>query len=80
LLTIEIEDKGVGIPKEQQHLMFTKLFRGDNVKKLDTEGSGLGLYILKLVVDKAGGQIHFDSTEGKGSIFRVSLPLVEQNP
>jgi PAS domain S-box-containing protein len=78
-LAIEIEDKGVGIPKEQQHLLFTKLFRGDNVKKIDTEGSGIGLYILKLLVDKAKGEINFESTEGKGSIFRVFLPLTEQN-
>jgi len=72
---IEISDKGVGIPKSQQNKMFTKLFRADNVKKLDTTGTGLGLYILKSILDNVGGKIDFESTENKGSTFYVSIPL-----
>lgn len=74
-LAIEVEDKGVGIPKEQQHKLFDKLFRGDNVKKIDTEGTGLSLYILKLILGKIDGEINFESVESKGSIFRVFIPL-----
>ncbi len=72
---IEIADNGIGIPQDQQDNVFTKLFRADNVKESDTTGTGLGLYITKSILDHSGGKISFESTENKGTIFKVSIPL-----
>jgi len=74
-ILIEIKDSGYGIPKDQQDKIFTKLFRADNVREKETEGTGLGLYIVKSIVDNSGGSISFDSAEDKGTTFHVSLPL-----
>jgi len=72
---INVTDTGYGIPKEQQNKIFSKLFRADNVTQKDTEGTGLGLYIVKSIVDNAGGKIWFESEEDKGTTFFVQLPL-----
>ncbi|USN53145.1 MAG: PAS domain S-box protein [Candidatus Nomurabacteria bacterium] len=72
---VEIKDNGYGIPQKQQDKIFTKLFRADNVKVRETDGTGLGLYIAKAVVEMAGGKISFVSEEGKGTTFLVSLPI-----
>ena len=74
-LLISIIDNGCGIPKEQQAKVFTKLFRADNVRRLETDGTGLGLYIVKAIVEKAGGKIWFESEEGKGTKFYINLPI-----
>jgi PAS domain S-box-containing protein len=73
-----IEDSGYGIPKEQQAKIFTKLYRADNVRKLDVEGTGLGLYIVKEVVEKLGGHVWFDSVEQAGTTFHVVVPFKEK--
>ncbi len=75
---LKISDTGYGIPKNQQDKIFTKLFRADNVRNKDTDGTGLGLYIAKSIVENSGGKIWFKSTGGKGdmgSTFYVELPL-----
>jgi signal transduction histidine kinase len=69
------KDNGVGIPEEQQVHVFSKFFRSDNVVKYQTEGTGLGLYIAKNIIEQSGGRIWFQSIEGVGSIFNFSLPL-----
>lgn len=69
-----VEDNGVGIPKSQQENVFQKFFRSDNIVKNQTEGTGLGLYIAKNTVEQSGGQMWFESKEGKGSSFWFSLP------
>src|SRR5581483_10761290 len=74
-LSIKVRDSGVGIPKSQQAKIFTKLFRADNIKPLDTEGTGLGLYLVKSFVDLCKGKIWFKSKEGKGTLFYIELPL-----
>lgn len=71
---ILVKDSGVGIPKTQQDRVFQKLFRADNVVGSDTQGTGLGLYIVKSVVEAAGGKISFVSKENKGTTFTVVLP------
>jgi len=73
------KDNGVGIPEEQQINVFSKFFRSDNVVKYQTEGTGLGLYIAKNIVEQSGGKIWFQSIEGVGSIFSFSLPLCSES-
>jgi signal transduction histidine kinase len=72
---IKIKDSGYGIPKEQQAKIFTKMFRADNIRTRDTEGTGLGLYIARAIVRQSGGKIWFESKENKGTTFYVSFPL-----
>jgi PAS domain S-box-containing protein len=70
-LAIKISDSGIGIPKNQQDKMFSKMFRADNARESETEGTGLGLYIIQSIVDKSGGSIWFESEENKGTTFYV---------
>lgn len=72
---ITVTDSGMGIPKNQQNKVFTKLFRADNVKAADTEGTGLGLYIVKAIADYMGGKVWFESEENKGATFYVRFPF-----
>lgn len=74
-LYMQISDTGYGIPKAQQDKIFTKLFRADNVRSLDEEGTGLGLYIVKEVVDRLGGRVWFESIESVGTTFYILLPF-----
>ena len=77
-ILLKIIDNGYGIPKNQEDKIFTKLFRADNVRDKDTDGTGLGLYIVKSIVENSGGKIWFKSLgEGdKGTTFYVTLPLL----
>ena len=72
---IQVSDNGCGIPYNQQSRIFTKLFRADNAQAIDTDGSGLGLYIVKSVVEQTGGAVWFESVENKGTNFYVTLPI-----
>jgi len=74
-ILIKVADSGYGIPRSQQSRIFTKLFRADNVQRKVPEGTGLGLYIVKSIIDQIGGQIWFESQEGKGTTFFVVIPL-----
>src|SRR3989338_8197110 len=65
-LFFDIIDNGVGIPKEDQRYIFSKFFRSSNVLRHETQGSGLGLYIAKSIIEKAGGRIGFESQPNKG--------------
>ncbi|TAL19283.1 PAS domain-containing sensor histidine kinase [Patescibacteria group bacterium] len=73
-LCVSIADTGWGIPQEQQEKIFSKFFRGDNVRLKYTEGTGLGLYIVYSVLEKLQGQIWFHSEENKGSTFYLTIP------
>lgn len=70
-----ISDTGCGIPKDQQDKIFTKLFRADNAREKETDGTGLGLYIVKAIVEEMKGKIYFKSKENKGSSFYIDIPL-----
>ena len=72
---IKVADTGYGIPENQKPRIFEKLFRADNVKDKDTGGTGLGLYLVKSIVDDAKGKLWFDSEENKGTIFYITIPL-----
>jgi signal transduction histidine kinase len=78
-LFISVTDTGYGIPKEQQHRIFEKMFRADNVRKMDVEGTGLGLYIVREVAQKLGGNIRFESKESIGTTFYVILPFITKS-
>ncbi len=74
-LLIYVKDTGVGIPRRDQHRLFTKFFRGDNVVKMQVQGFGLGLYIVKNIIEGHGGTISVKSRENKGTLFTISLPI-----
>lgn len=75
-VVFSIRDNGVGIPKSQHKQIFNKFFRSDNVIKYQTEGTGLGLYIAKSIVEQSGGRVWFQSREDVGSVFNFSLPVI----
>ena len=74
-IEILVKDSGVGIPEDQQERVFGKFFRGTNAIRLETEGSGLGLFIAKNIVEAHGGKIWFESEENKGTTFHLILPI-----
>lgn len=74
-LYLEIRDTGVGIPEEEQKYIFQKFFRSENALRYQTQGSGLGLYISKAIIEKSEGKIGFKSQKGIGSTFWFTLPL-----
>lgn len=73
-LTVTVTDTGMGIPEEEQDMIFSKLFRASNAKTQVTDGTGLGLYIVKEAVKILGGTIDFVSKSGAGTTFTVVLP------
>jgi len=74
-LVIIISDTGYGIPRNQYNKIFTKLFRADNVKEKDTDGTGLGLYLAKLIIKHIEGYIWFESKLNKGTTFYITIPI-----
>lgn len=74
-IIISVADTGYGIPENVQSKIFTKMFRADNARANDPDGTGLGLYIIKETIEKTGGKIWFESKENQGTTFYVSIPL-----
>jgi signal transduction histidine kinase len=74
LVRWSIRDTGIGIPKRSQSQLFEKFFRADNVFAIETEGTGLGLYMVRLILKSSGGRIWCESEEGKGSTFTFEIP------
>jgi signal transduction histidine kinase len=75
-LSISIADTGIGIPESQKELIFTKLFRADNARVFDTNGTGLGLYLVKRAAEYCKAEVWFESAEGRGSTFFALLPFL----
>lgn len=72
---IMVKDNGMGIPKSAREQVFSKFYRAQNVVRHETSGTGLGLYLVKGLVETLGGKIWFESIENKGSTFYVQLPI-----
>jgi signal transduction histidine kinase len=76
---VRVKDSGIGISKEEQPKVFTKFHRGTDIMNSQYEGTGIGLYATKLVVEKHDGSVSLKSEVGKGSTFTIKLPLVGED-
>ena len=76
LLEISVQDEGIGIPEDEQQHLFERFFRARNANNI--QGTGLGLNIVKEYIHLLGGSIRYESKEGKGSTFYLSLPAYQQ--
>jgi signal transduction histidine kinase len=74
-ISISLADTGLGIPDDAQEYIFSKFFRADNVKEIKKEGTGLGLFTAKNIVEKHNGSIRFESKKNEGTTFFITLPL-----
>ncbi len=74
--SIRVQDSGIGIDPQDSDRVFRKFFRGKNALLIQPDGSGMGLFSAKTIIEEHGGSINFVSTPGKGSIFIITLPLV----
>ncbi len=73
-IVFSVKDNGIGIPLKDQRRIFDKFYRADNALLTQTEGTGLGLFIVKSYIEAHGGRIWFESEENKGTTFYVVLP------
>jgi two-component system, OmpR family, manganese sensing sensor histidine kinase len=72
---IQVVDTGIGIPETDLPYIFDRFYRVDIERSQDSGGFGLGLAIVRQIVQAHGGQVHLTSTIGKGSTFQIDLPL-----
>jgi signal transduction histidine kinase len=72
---LEVVDHGIGIPDQEQNKIFEKFYRVGDPLVHNTKGSGLGLSLVRHIVQAHGGQVYVDSTPGRGSKFTITLPL-----
>lgn len=72
---VRVVDAGIGVPKAEQERLFTKFFRATNAHKRRPDGTGVGLFLAKKVIDGHGGEILFHSKENKGSTFGFRIPI-----
>ncbi len=77
---LEVHDQGIGVPAEAQKRLFTKFFRAGNARRQRPDGTGIGLFLAKKVVTAQGGELIFESHEGKGSVFGFRLPIHPKTP
>ena len=74
-VTLKVTDTGIGVPKNEQARLFSKFYRASNARKHRPDGTGVGIYLAKRVIEALGGRVIFSSKEGTGSTFGFSLPL-----
>lgn len=74
-VVFKVVDNGIGVPEAQQKKLFKKFFRAGNAQNTRPDGTGLGLYLVKRVVEDQGGELIFESKEGKGSTFGFRMPV-----
>lgn len=71
---LSVQDNGIGIPEEEQEHVFERFYRAKNAQVVEVQGSGLGLYLIKVMTDAFGGKIRFETAEGAGTTFYVHVP------
>lgn len=74
-VVFKVVDNGIGVPEQMKQKLFTKFYRASNAQAARPDGTGLGLYLVKRVVEDQGGQLIFESKEGEGSTFGFRFPL-----
>lgn len=74
-LLISVKDTGIGVTEQEKEKLFTKFFRADNAIKAAPNGSGLGLYIVKNIIRRHGGEVWFESEINRGTTFYFTLPI-----
>ncbi len=74
-IKVVISDNGIGIPDAQHQDIFKRFFRAENAMKRDPDGSGLGLFIVRSIIQRHGGEIEFKSGDNKGATFTFTVPL-----
>jgi signal transduction histidine kinase len=77
---LTVRDHGMGIPAEDQPHIFGRFARGANARAQQIEGTGLGLYLCRELVERQGGRIWFESSEGAGTTFFIRLPMLALPP
>ena len=78
-IKFSIKDNGIGIIAQDKPKIFTKFFRGDKILEMAPQGTGLGLFVAKAIVEGSGGKIGFTSKENKGTTFWFTLPILKLN-
>ena len=76
---IQVRDNGMGISSDDIPYVFDKFYRAEKSRSSSIPGSGLGLSICKMLVEKMGGKISVESELGKGSTFKFTLPIAQDN-
>lgn len=74
-ILVVVRDTGIGVPEKQRARLFTKFFRAANAVRMQTSGSGLGLFISKNIIEKHGGKVWIESEEGKGTSVYFTIPV-----
>jgi PAS domain S-box-containing protein len=72
-----VHDTGIGVPVDAQRRLFEKFYRAGNAMVINTEGTGLGLYLARLILERSGGRVWCESEEGRGSTFIFTLPFAQ---
>jgi signal transduction histidine kinase len=76
-IEFRVKDSGIGVPKDEQGDLFTKFYRASNARTKRPDGTGIGLFLAKKIINSHDGKIIFESREGKGSVFGFRLPIVD---
>ena len=74
-MELSVQDEGIGMTDADQMKLFTEFFRSEEAKQVSHEGTGLGLVLVKQIIEELGGEIHVKSQLHKGSTFMIKLPL-----
>ncbi|HSX05676.1 MAG TPA: HAMP domain-containing sensor histidine kinase [Candidatus Saccharimonadales bacterium] len=74
-LLLQVTDSGIGIPRDHQRLIFEKFYRDPNAMQHAPDGTGLGLHLCRIIAHRSGGEIWFESKEGKGTTFWFTIPI-----
>lgn len=78
-LKVSVNDNGIGISPESVQSLFSKFFRDKRARSVHTEGSGIGLFIVKNIIERHGGKVGYSADDGKGSTFFLTLPLYRED-